>query len=61
MKPNGLLVIEGFAGGEVGYRTNELVRAFLEMRILRYEDFTGEADWAPGKKSHIIRFAAEKQ
>ena len=53
-------MIEGFAGGQVGYQTNELLRAFNDLNTLRYEDVMDEADWAPGKKSHIVRFVAEK-
>jgi SAM-dependent methyltransferase len=60
LKPGGLLVIEGFAGGEVGYQTNELLGAFNDLKILRYEDVMDEADWAPGEKSHIVRFVGEK-
>jgi SAM-dependent methyltransferase len=60
LKPGGLLVIEGFAGGEVGYQTNELLRAFDDLKIVRYEDVMDEADWAPGEKSHIVRFVGEK-
>jgi SAM-dependent methyltransferase len=61
LKPGGLLVVEGFAGSE-GYlfHANELLRDFADLKILRYEDIEGEADWAPGKKSHIIRLIAEK-
>jgi alkyl hydroperoxide reductase subunit AhpC len=54
------LVIEGFAGGEAGYQTNELLRAFSDLKILRYEDVTATADWSPGEKSHIVRLVAEK-
>jgi hypothetical protein len=53
-------VIEGFAGGEAGYQTNELLHAFNDLKILRYEDVTAEADWAPGEKSRVIRLVAEK-
>ncbi len=60
LKPGGLLVIEGFAGGQAGYQTNELVHAFGDLKVLRYEDVMDEADWAPGEKSHIVRFVGEK-
>lgn len=60
LKPGGLLVIEGFAGGEVGYQTNELLRTFDDLKILRYEDVMDEADWAPGEKSQVVRFVGEK-
>jgi SAM-dependent methyltransferase len=61
LKPGGLLVVEGFAGDEkFVFQTNELLRDFGDLKILRYEDVQEEADWAPGHKSHIIRMVAEK-
>jgi len=69
--PGGLLVIEGFhrdlnfesvQGGYFGYRTNELPRAFDELRVLNYEDRSGAADWGrstSGEKP-IVRFVARK-
>lgn len=61
LKPGGLLVIEGFAGDEkFMFQPNELLHDFGNLRVLRYEDMLGEADWAPGEKSHIIRLVAEK-
>jgi len=61
LKPGGLLVIEGFAGQEkFMFQPNELLRDFSDLRVLRYEDTEDEADWAPGHRSHIIRFVAEK-
>lgn len=62
LRPGGLLIIEGFAGDEkYMFQTNELLRDFGDMKILRYEDAQEEADWAPGHKSHIIRLVAEKR
>lgn len=61
LKPGGLLAIEGFAGTETyQFHPNELLRDFADLTILRYEDVHSEADWAPGKRSHIIRLVAEK-
>jgi SAM-dependent methyltransferase/peroxiredoxin len=61
LKPGGLLVIEGFAGKEeFMFQPNELLRDFADLRVLRYEDIQDEAEWAPGRPSHIIRFIAEK-
>jgi SAM-dependent methyltransferase len=61
LRPGGLLVIEGFACDEkFMFQTNELLRDFSDLKILRYEDVREEADWAPGQKSHIIRMVAEK-
>ena len=62
LKPGGLVVIEGFAGDETYmFHSNELLRDFgSEFKILRYEDLEAQADWAPGRKSHIIRLVGEK-
>ena len=61
LKPGGVVVIEGFAGNErYLFHSNELLRDFGGLRILRYEDLEGQADWAPGSKSHIVRLVAEK-
>jgi hypothetical protein len=43
------------------FQPNELIRDFGDFRILSYEDLLGEADWAPGRKSHIVRLVAEKK
>lgn len=62
LKPGGLLVIEGFAGKEeYMFQPNELLHDFEGLKILRYEDVEGEADWNPGVKSHIVRFLGEKR
>ena len=37
-----------------------LLRDFAGLTVLRYEDTKGEAEWAPGRQSHIIRFVGEK-
>ena len=50
LKPGGLLVIEGYAGD----------RRFDSLKIIHYEDVRDEADWAPGAKSQVVRFIAEK-
>ncbi len=61
LKPGGLLVIEGFSGPETFmFQPNELLRDFSGLHVLRYEDTEGEAEWAPGRASHIIRFIAEE-
>lgn len=60
LKPGGLLVIEGYAGGQGDFQTNELLRDFDKLKIVHYEDVVDEADWAPGEKSHVIRFIANK-
>jgi SAM-dependent methyltransferase len=61
LRPGGLVVMEGFAGREsYMFQPNELLRDFGGLKILRYEDLEDEADWAPGRKSHIIRLIAAK-
>jgi SAM-dependent methyltransferase len=62
LKPDGLLVMEGFAGPEkFMYQPNELLRDFPGLRVIRYEDMDDEAEWAPGSTSHMVRFIAEKE
>jgi SAM-dependent methyltransferase len=60
LKPGGLLVIEGYAGDQSAFQTNEVVRDFDKLKIIHYEDVVDEADWAPGQKSRVIRFIAQK-
>ena len=60
LKPGGLLVIEGYAGGELGFKTDELRHDFADLKILRYEDLIDEADWSPGQKSRLVRLIAQK-
>jgi len=61
LKPGGLLVVEGFAGSnKLMFQPNSLLRDFPALHVLRYEDVEAEAEWAPGRRSHIIRFVAEK-
>jgi len=61
LRPGGLLVVEGFAGKQkYMFQPNELLRDFPGLRVLRYEDTDDEAEWAPGYRSHIIRFVGQK-
>jgi hypothetical protein len=70
LKLGGILVVEGFhrdlnrlgvQGGYIGYRSNELPRAFDRLRILRYEDTVGPADWErSGQEAPVVRFIAVK-
>ncbi len=60
LKPGGLLVIEGYAGDKGAFQTNELLRDFAKLKIIHYEDVVDEADWAPGQKSRVVRFIAER-
>jgi SAM-dependent methyltransferase len=57
LRPGGLLVVEGFhrdvmregidglTGGLLGYTSNTLLRHYLALRVLRYEETRGMADW----------------
>jgi len=72
LKPGGLLVVEGFhrdvmqegieglTGGLLGYTSNALLRHFLPLRVLRYEETRGLADWrridAP-----LVRFVGRRE
>jgi SAM-dependent methyltransferase len=65
LKPGGLVVVEGFhrdvgrrglLGDELGYRSNELLRAFDRLRVIHYEDAVGPADWRSGQLAPIVRF-----
>lgn len=71
LRPGGLLVVEGFhrdvmregvdglTGGLLGYTSNTLLRHYLALRVLRYEETRGMADWrridAP-----LVRLVARK-
>jgi SAM-dependent methyltransferase len=71
LRSGGLLVIEGFhrdvmqegveglSGGLLGYTSNALLRHYLPLRVLHYEEMRGLADWrridAP-----LVRMVARK-
>jgi ubiquinone/menaquinone biosynthesis C-methylase UbiE len=68
LKPNGMVVIEGFQeemskqnGRPLGHRVNELTRAFDRLRVVYYEDTVGPADWNGGKPAPIVGFIARKE
>jgi methylase of polypeptide subunit release factors len=71
LKPGGMVVIEGFHrdlnrpsvdGGYIGYRSNELLKAFDRLRVLYYEDAVGVADWGRrGEQAPIVRFIAVRE
>jgi hypothetical protein len=56
LKPGGILVYEN---NNVGGR-NELLRAFLGYRILRFEDVDAHTDWHPEKKQQVERLICER-
>lgn len=71
LKPGGALVVENFArdvnrpgrvgGAPLGYAANELLQVFNGLRVRRYEDTAGVADW--GRQTAtvpVVRFLAEK-
>jgi SAM-dependent methyltransferase len=73
LKPNGILIVEGYHSDaafanlkpetpQVGYQTNELIKAFSALRILRYEDRSAQAEWAngPDGRAPLVRLVAKK-
>jgi hypothetical protein len=71
LRVGGVLVVEGFhrdvmamgaeglTGGLLGYQTNALLRHFLALRVERYEDCVGLADWRR-IEAPIVRMVARK-
>jgi len=69
LKPGGLVVVEGFhrdatktasIGGGVVFDTNELLKLFEGLRVVRYEDTDGPADFGMGA-TRVVRLAARKR
>lgn len=65
LKPGGLLVVEGYhlaAPGQRGYATNQLLRTFNRLHIVRYEDREMQPEWSlgPGARVPVIRLVARK-
>lgn len=59
LKPGGVLLVEGFNGGPGG-EPNMILKAFLDYRVLLFEDLPDVADW--GKvKAPLLRMALEKR
>lgn len=59
LKPGGVLIVEGFNGGPQK-ELNLVLKAFLEYRVLLFEDLPDVADW--GKmKAPLLRMALEKR
>jgi 2-polyprenyl-3-methyl-5-hydroxy-6-metoxy-1,4-benzoquinol methylase len=68
LKPGGILIVEGphfdarTLPGHDGYKTNELLRSFGKLRVLRYEDKTIQAEWSTTAdgRSPTVRLVAQK-
>jgi SAM-dependent methyltransferase len=54
------LGIEGLTGGLLGYKTNALLRKYLELRIERYEERIAMADWRR-IEAPLVRLVARKE
>ena len=71
LKPGGIIVVEGFhrdlnrqglQGADIGYKSNELLKAFDRLRVLHYEDTVGPADWErSGREAPVVRFIAVRE
>ncbi len=69
LKPGGILIVEGphldarTLPGQDGYKTNELLRTFGKLRVLRYEDKIIQAEWATTAdgRSPTVRLVAQKE
>lgn len=62
LKPGGLLVIEGFARPDVSYGFDvvQLTTSFRQLKVLRAEMVSAEAEWDRGNTRQLVRFVAEK-
>jgi len=69
LRPGGMVVVEGFhrdatktqsIGGAVVFDTNELIRIFALLRVVRYEDVTAKGDFAGQAETRVVRLAAVK-
>jgi SAM-dependent methyltransferase len=69
LRPGGMLVVEGFhrdatktrsIGGGVVFDTNELLRLFAPLRVVRYEDTDAVSDFAGQASTRVVRLAAVK-
>jgi SAM-dependent methyltransferase len=68
LKPGGMVVVEGFhrdatkahpIGGAVVFDTNELLKLFPDLRVVRYEDTPGIGDFGLDD-TRVVRLAAIK-
>jgi SAM-dependent methyltransferase len=54
------LGIEGLTGGMLGYKTNALLRKYLELKVERYEETVGMADWRR-IEAPLVRLVVKKE
>ena len=54
------LGIDGLTGGLLGYKSNALLRKYLDLRIERYEEVTALADWRR-IEAPLVRMVARKE
>ena len=68
LRPGGIVVVEGFhrdatktrpIGGAVVFDTNELIRIFAPLRVVRYEDADAVGDFGL-ERTRVVRLAAMK-
>jgi len=69
LRPGGMVVVEGFhrdatktqsIGGAVVFDTNELLRIFAPLRVVRYEDADAKGDFGGQSDTRVVRLAAVK-
>jgi SAM-dependent methyltransferase len=69
LKPGGIVVVEGFhrdvtrtnsVGGGVVFDSNELLKLFSGLRVLRYEDADAKLDFGSGQ-GRAVRLCAMKE
>jgi SAM-dependent methyltransferase len=68
LRPGGMVVVEGFhrdatktqsIGGGVVFDTNELLKIFSALRVVRYEDASARGDFGQAE-TRVVRLAAVK-
>ena len=69
LRPGGMLILEGFhrdatkersIGGAVVFDSNELLRLFADLRVVRYEDTAGVSDFGMAD-TRVVRLAGVKR
>jgi SAM-dependent methyltransferase len=69
LRPGGMVVVEAFhrdatkgrsIGGAVVFDTNELLKLFAALRVVRYEDAETAADFGGQAQTRVVRLAAVK-